>query len=179
VGIGAGWHEEEHRAFGLDLPPARERWERLEETCAILDGLMTQQVFSFSGKHHRLQEAEAGLTPVQKPRPPIVIGGTGPRRTLPLVARWADHWNYYQRPLSLEGFRAGYGRLVELCAEIGRDPGDIEVSVQMLYPGDPARVGDLAAPYLEAGAHQILMSFPTPVEPGAVEAAGSALAALR
>jgi alkanesulfonate monooxygenase SsuD/methylene tetrahydromethanopterin reductase-like flavin-dependent oxidoreductase (luciferase family) len=178
VGLGAGWHEEEHEAFGIDLPPAAERWERLAETCAILDGLMTHEVFSFEGKHHRLRAAEAGLKPVQQPRPPIVIGGVGRNRTLPLVARWADHWNYYERPLSPEGFRAAHARLLELCDERGRHPGDIEVSVQMLYPGDPGQARDAAGLYLSAGADHILMSFPTPVDPGSVQACGEALATL-
>lgn len=179
VGIGAGWHEEEHEAFGIPLPPAAERWERLAETCAILDGLMTRRVFSFEGKHHQLVNAAAGLRPVQQPRPPIVIGGIGPRRTLPLVARWADHWNYYERPLSPAGFRASHARLLELVEEAGRDPGDIEVSVQMLYPGDPSEARDTAGVYLDAGADHILMSFPTPVDPGSVDACGRALTTLR
>jgi F420-dependent oxidoreductase-like protein len=179
IGLGAGWHAEEHEAFGIDLPPAAERWERLADTCAIVDGLMTQDVFSFAGKHHVLHEAEAGLKPVQQPRPPIVIGGVGPKRTLPLVARWADHWNYYERPMTPESFASARNRLGDLCAQLGRDPGEIEVSVQMLYPDDPQAAAEAAAAYLQAGADQILMSFRTPVTSGAVEACGEALAALR
>jgi len=179
IGLGAGWHAEEHEAFGLELPPAAERWERLAETCAILDGLLTQRVFDFEGKHHRLEAAEAGLQPVQQPRPPIVIGGVGQRRTLPLVAQWADHWNYYQKPISLDGFRAARERLHDLCAEIGRDPADIKVSVQMLYPDDSSQAREAAALYLGAGADHILMSFPTPVDPGSVDDCGRALASLR
>jgi alkanesulfonate monooxygenase SsuD/methylene tetrahydromethanopterin reductase-like flavin-dependent oxidoreductase (luciferase family) len=179
IGIGAGWHAEEHEAFGIELPPAAERWERLAETCAILDGLMTQPVFDFEGKYHRLEAAEAGLGPVQRPRPPIVIGGVGQRRTLPLVARWADHWNYYEKPIRLDGFRAARNSLLDLCAEIGRDPADIKVSVQMLYPGSSSEAREAAARYLEAGADHILMSFPTPVDSGSVEACGRALTSLR
>lgn len=178
VGIGAGWHEEEHAAFGIALPPPAERWERLAETLAILDGLMTREVFSFSGLHYQLEEAQAGLRPVQRPRPPIVIGGVGPKRTLPLVARWADHWNYFERTMTTERFRAVHATLIEQCTAIGRDPGEIEVSVQMLYPGNPHAARDAAAAYLEAGADQILMSFPTPVAPDAVAECGRALAPL-
>ncbi len=178
VGLGAGWHEEEHKAFGIDLPAPPERWDRLAEACAILDGLMTREVFSFAGRYHRLEQAEAGLKPIQQPRPPLVIGGVGPNRTLPLVARWADHWNYYEKPLTLEGFRVAHDRLLHLCADIGRDPDQIEVSVQMLFPGSPEAVPAAAAPFLEAGADHILMSFPTPVDPGSVAACGRALASL-
>lgn len=179
IGLGAGWHEEEHTAFGIELPPGLERWERLDETCAIVDGLMTRDVFSFDGTYHRLEAAEARLKPVQRPRPPIVIGGVGPKRTLPLVAKWADHWNFFENPITLDGFRTAHTRLIELCAEIGRDPTDIEVSVQMLYPGDPEAAREAAATYLAAGADHILMSFSTPVVPGSVEECGQALASLR
>jgi len=179
IGIGAGWHAEEHEAFGIELPPAAERWERLAETCAILDGLMTREVFSFEGTYYRLEGAEAGLKPIQRPRPPIVIGGAGPKRTLPLVARWADHWNYYEWPMSPGAFRAALARLHERCADIGRDPSEIEVSVQMLYPGEAAEARRTAAAYLGAGADHILMSFQTPVDPGSIEDCGRELASLR
>lgn len=179
VGIGAGWHEEEHVAFGVALPPAPERWERLAETLAILDGLMTREVFSFDGVYYQLQAAAAGLQPVQHPRPPIVIGGVGPKRTLPLVAKWADHWNYFERSMTPESFRSVHGRLIECCTEIERNVTEIEVSVQLLYPGNPQAAADAAASYLEAGADHILVSFPTPVAPGTVSECGRALAAVR
>lgn len=179
VGLGAGWHAEEHEAFGIDLPPAADRWERLSEACAILDGLMTGERFSFAGTHYQLAGAEPGLGPIQRPRPPIVIGGVGPKRTMPIVARWADHWNYYEKPISLTGFRTARTRLHSLCDEIGRDPADIAISVQMLYPGSPGEARELAARFTEAGADQILMSFPTPVPPGEVAECGRALARLR
>ena len=94
IGIGTGWHEGEHRAFGVDLPPLAHRFELLEETFAILHGLFTEDMFSFDGKHRTVTEARFRPKPVQQPRPPFVIGGTGPRRTIPLAARWADHWNF-------------------------------------------------------------------------------------
>ena len=179
IGLGAGWHEEEHVAFGIDLPAANERWQRLDEACAIVDGLLTQESFSFEGTHYRLHDAQPGLRPIQRPRPQIVIGGVGPRRTLPLVARWADHWNYFSREMTPADLRIRHDLLRRLCEEIGRDPGEIDVSVQLIYPGDPHAAAKTAAAYLEAGAGEILMSFSTPVTPGAVEACGEALTALR
>ena len=78
LGVGAGWHEREHEAFGIDLPPLRERFEMLDETFHILHGLMTEEVFDFTGKHRSITSARFEPKPVQKPRPPFVIGGSGP-----------------------------------------------------------------------------------------------------
>jgi F420-dependent oxidoreductase-like protein len=161
IGLGVGWHEAEHAAFGIHLGNADERWERLAETLEIVDGLLTREAFSFTGKHFRISGAELAMSCVQQPRPPLVIGGIGPKRTLPLVARWADHWNYFNPGNPPEVFRAHLDRLVELCGEVDRDPNEIEVSVQMRYPGNPGEVTELAGQYLEAGAdHIIVTAFP-------------------
>ncbi len=178
IGLGAGWHEEEHAAFGIELPPARARWERLGEALEIIDGLLTQEVFSFEGSHFRLREAQLTQRPRQEPRPPLVIGGTGPRRTLPLVARWADEWNFFAPDATPDAFRERHSLLAELCGEIGRDPEEIEVSVQLRYPGDPQQAADTAARFIDAGAdHIVVTSFP-PIAPDVVPAIGAALAAI-
>jgi F420-dependent oxidoreductase-like protein len=177
VGLGAGWHEEEHTAFGIEFPPAAVRWERLDETCAILDGLMTQDAFSFAGSHFTLVDAEPRLRPVQKPRPPIVIGGIGPRRTLPLVAKWADHWNWYERGATAEDFAARLSMLHAHCDAIGRDRAAIEVSAIVLFTGDVAETVDDALGFVAAGADHIQLSFRTPVDPKAVAEGGEQLAA--
>jgi alkanesulfonate monooxygenase SsuD/methylene tetrahydromethanopterin reductase-like flavin-dependent oxidoreductase (luciferase family) len=82
LGIGAGWNEEESQAYGIDLPPLRERFDRFEEACTVLDLLLTQETSSFAGKHYQLVDARCEPKPVQAPRPPIVIGGGGEKRTL-------------------------------------------------------------------------------------------------
>ncbi len=162
LGVGAGWHEREHEAFGIELRPIRERFDMLEETFQILHGLMTEEVFDFEGRYRTITSARFEPKPVQRPRPPFVVGGAGPRRTIPLAARWADQWNYPDFTSEPDLFVASLRRLDEACEEIGRDRSEIEVSVQFRYPGDPAETADLVATYRELGADHVLVSFMPP-----------------
>lgn len=174
LGVGAGWHEREHQAFDIQLPSIRERFERLEETFAILHGLMTEEVFDFAGKHHTISGARFEPKPVQRPRPPFVVGGTGPKRTIPLAARWADQWNFPDFTSDLSLFRSSLARLDEACEEVGRDRADIEVSVQFRYPDDVGAAVESVEAYKGAGANHVLVTFmpPTPTDlPSEVAAA--------
>lgn len=90
VGLGAAWHEEEFVAYGWPFPSVRERMQRLEEAVQIVDRMMTQRPASFSGRHYSVTDAYNDPLPVQKPRPPIMIGGSGEKVTLRLVAQYAD-----------------------------------------------------------------------------------------
>lgn len=164
VGVGTGWHEGEHRAFGIELPPLRERFDLLDETFAVLDTLMRNEVSDFVGRHRRLTDARFEPKPVQRPRPPFVVGGVGPRRTIPLAAKWADHWNFPDFTGDPQLFSDRLARLDEACEEIGRDRAEIAVSVQIRYPGDPARTAQLAATYAELGAQEFIVSFVPPTE---------------
>jgi len=122
LGMGAGWFEREHDAYGLDFGSSMgERLERLGEAVEICRRLLDGERFDFEGRFYTLHDALAAPRPIQ-PHLPILIGGSGPRRTLPLVARWADQWNAYSTPKT---YAAKVARLDELCAEIGRDPGSI------------------------------------------------------
>ncbi|MGH8875549.1 MAG: LLM class F420-dependent oxidoreductase, partial [Acidimicrobiia bacterium] len=94
IGLGAGWNEEEHAAYGIELPPLRERFDRFDEALEVVHLLLTEEVATFEGRHYRLTEARCEPKPIQRPHPPIVVGGRGERRTLRAAARWADHWNY-------------------------------------------------------------------------------------
>ena len=94
LGLGAGWNQEESDAYGIDLPPLKERFDRFDEALEVITSLLTNTVSTFEGKHYQLHDARCEPKPVQQPHPPICIGGSGPNRTLRSVARWAQHWNH-------------------------------------------------------------------------------------
>lgn len=127
VGLGVGWNRAEHEAFGIPLPPPAERFERLEETIEVLRALWTQDEANFGGKHFQLRGAHGHPKPAQRPHPPIVIGGTGEKRSLRTVARFADEWNAHGVTLDL--YRQKRAALDRHCEEIGRDPATIRRSV--------------------------------------------------
>lgn len=164
IGVGTGWHEQEHAAFGIPLPPISTRFDMLEETFEVLHGLFTEERFTFAGKHHHIVDAVFEPKPVQTPRPPFVVGGTGPRRTIPLAARWADQWNFPDFTNDPGLFQSCLRRLDEACEEGGRDRGDIEVSVQFRFSGDTEETMKRAEIYEELGADHILVSFTPPGE---------------
>jgi F420-dependent oxidoreductase-like protein len=119
LGIGTGWYAREHAAFGIGFPETRERFDRFEEQLAIITGLWgAPQDFSFSGKHYRVEGNHSGPRVTQSPRPPIIIGGAGRKRTPALAARYADEFNG-----ALGGdLRERFERFARACEEIGRDP---------------------------------------------------------
>src|SRR5438105_4762815 len=94
LGIGAGWNQEECDAYGIELPPLKERFDRFDEACEVLVRLLSpEKEADFDGRYYQLRSARCEPKPVQQPHPPICIGGTGERRTLRSVARYAQHWN--------------------------------------------------------------------------------------
>jgi F420-dependent oxidoreductase-like protein len=117
VGIGAAWHEPEFTAYGWPFPPVRERMEMLEETVQILDRMLTQRPATFTGKHYAIHNAYNDPMPVQKPRPPILIGGDGERVTLRLVAQYADYCNVFGDPATVAH---KFDVLRQHCAAVGR-----------------------------------------------------------
>jgi F420-dependent oxidoreductase-like protein len=120
LGLGAGWYEQEHIAYGLPFPTLSERFDRLEEQLQIILGLWTAEgTFSFEGEHYRLKDSPALPKPVQKPHPPIIIGGVGSRRTPRFAATYADEYNVPFR--QLEETTAAFERVRAACAETGRD----------------------------------------------------------
>lgn len=127
LGLGAAWNQKECGAYGIALGSTRTRMDRFAEGVQVVTSLLTGQVTNFSGEHYTLRDARCEPKPVQRPRPPIVIGGAGERRTMPITARWADHWNLgFTAPADLPRKLA---LLSEECARIGRDPGEITISV--------------------------------------------------
>jgi F420-dependent oxidoreductase-like protein len=128
LGIGTGWYEREHKAFGIPFPPIGERFDRLDEQMQIIKGLWTTpqgEPFSFDGRFWQLEEARNFAVLVQKPRPEIVIGGTGPRRTPLMAARHADEFNSGAG----HGCAERFANVRSVCEEIGRDPSTIRMSV--------------------------------------------------
>jgi F420-dependent oxidoreductase-like protein len=123
LGLGAGWYEQEHRAYGIPFPALGERFERLEEQLAVITGLWETpdgETFSFTGRHYTLTDSPALPKPVQRPRPPVVIGGHGPRRTPALAARFGAEMNV---PFgSVERCAEQFARADAACEAIGRDP---------------------------------------------------------
>jgi F420-dependent oxidoreductase-like protein len=122
LALGAAWFEKEHRELGIPFPPTAERFDRLEDTLEIVTRLFTGEVVSYAGKTVSLHDASLRPRPVQSPHPPIWIGGTGPRRTLPLVGRFADVWHAWGTPNSL---REAGAQVDRFAAEAGRDPSSI------------------------------------------------------
>ena len=130
IGIGAGWFEREHTAYGIPFPPVGERFDRLEEQLAILTGLWEAkegETFSFSGTHYRLTNSPALPKPAQRPRPPVILGGSGPRRTPRLAATFADEYNVPFH--SVADSEAAFSRVRDACTAAGRDPGSMIYSV--------------------------------------------------
>lgn len=129
LGLGAGWFEAEHTAYGIPFPPIAERFERLEESLALVTGLWTTppgETFDFDGTYYQLTDSPALPKPVQSPRPPILVGGKGRRRTPRLAARYADEFNIPFE--TVESSAAIFDHVREACAEAGRDPASLTYS---------------------------------------------------
>jgi F420-dependent oxidoreductase-like protein len=163
-GIGAGWHEDEHRGYGIDFPAASARVEMLDEALTVIRRLWTEESVSFSGRFFTLTDALCEPKPVQRPHPPIVIGGSKPKM-LRVIARHADEWN-----MPSHGSPAEWGavndRLDAACAEMGRDPALVRRSVQLfLHPREPGQVDEqlaLLPRYRELGCQHAVLSFYQP-----------------
>lgn len=133
LGLGAGWYEQEHSAYAVPFPPLGERFERLEEQLAIITGLWTTaegDTFSYDGRHHRVESSPGLPKPAQSPRPPIIIGGGGPKRTPRLAATYADEFNLPFAPLS--AWEQQRDRVRAACEDRDRDPGTLTWSVALV-----------------------------------------------
>jgi alkanesulfonate monooxygenase SsuD/methylene tetrahydromethanopterin reductase-like flavin-dependent oxidoreductase (luciferase family) len=122
LSLGAAWFDKEHRELGIAFPPTGARFDLLQDSLEIVTRLFRGEVVSYDGRVVSLHDARLLPRPVQSPHPPIWVGGNGPRRTLPLVARYADVWHAFGTPESL---RDTNRRLDELANGVGRDPGTI------------------------------------------------------
>jgi F420-dependent oxidoreductase-like protein len=175
LGIGAGWQENEHAAYGIALGTVRERMDRFEEAVQVLHSLLGQPRTTFAGQYFQLQDAPSQPVPVQD-RLPLLVGGGGERRTLRIAARYADHWNSWTTP---ELLAHKVSVLRAHCEQAGRDPDEIHISTQaLLYlstdeewlkekrqeqprqpviAGTPSEVADIVARYQDAGADELIV----------------------
>jgi F420-dependent oxidoreductase-like protein len=178
LGIGAGYHEEEALALGLSLPPAAERYERLEETLRLALQMWAGDVSAFAGPHYRLERPLNSPQSLTRPHPSILIGGMGERKTLRLVARYADACNLFDIPDGGATIRRKLAVLGEHCEAAGRPYGEIEKTVSMrLEPGETAAAfAERCAGLAELGIEHavVITSEPWSEEQIAVLAAASA-----
>ncbi len=133
LGIGAAWYEREHRGLGVPFPPTAERFERLEETLQICLQMWSDDEGAYEGQHYQLAETLCRPMPVSSPRPPIMIGGSGEKKTLRMVAQYADSCNIFGGP---EQISQKLDVLRRHCDTVGRDPNEIEVTA--MYRDIPA-----------------------------------------
>jgi len=175
LGLGAGWQQNEHDAYGIELDDARTRSDRLEEACAVITMLLREDVASFSGTHYSLRNARCDPKPVQQ-QLPLLVAGKGERRTMRTAARYANEWNGWCTP---ETFREKCTVLDRHCEAIDRDPATIRRSTQAFLAmsddpgwierqrvyaagrpaltGTPAEVHDQVGTYADAGVDELIV----------------------
>jgi len=178
LGLGAGWNEMETTAYGIPLPPLRERFDRFDEGVEAIVSLLSNETTTLGGRYVKLTDARCEPKPVQRPHPPITIGGRGRTRTLLTAARLAQQWNAITP--SPEDWLSLKETLLEHCDMVGRDPGEITCSVNVRVEGTDGikQAAELAASYGEAGADLVIMNLPLAADPAIVIPLAEALAPL-
>jgi len=177
LGVGAGWNEQESGAYGIELGTPRQRSDRFEEACEVLVDLLSRETTTFKGEYYQLVDARNEPKGVQRPHPPICIGGNGERRTLRTAARFAQHWNF------VGGTPAEFARKREVlhahCRDIDRDPAEILLSSHVMFDGDPAATAASAAALRDVGAELGIVHLRPPHSPAVLEPLAHALSELR
>ncbi len=168
LGMGAAWFEAEHTAYGIPFYTAGQRARRLVEAVEAVKALFTQDRTTFAGRYYRLTDAPFDPKTVQRPHPPILIGGMGPKVIQPLAARHADIWNFHVP----DGDPAQAGKICAdfdaLCRKVGRDPAAVEKSINLQpawIAGRPAgEVRKRLAALVAAGVRHFVVSLPAPYD---------------
>jgi len=180
LGLGAGWHEREHEAYGFAFAGTRSRVDVLEEQLQIVLGTWTEAPFSFSGAHYTLKDLDAQPRPVQTPRPPLIIGGSAGPRSAALAARYADEYN---TPFAtLDDIATRKGAVTKACEAAGRDPLPFSIMTGFVVGADEADLRDRAGRLGErigSSADALLGDPPAGWIFGTTERAVEQLAALR
>jgi F420-dependent oxidoreductase-like protein len=175
LGIGAGWNEEESGAYGIELGTPKGRFDRFEEACQVLIGLLSQETTDFEGRFYQLTAARNEPKGPQRPHPPICIGGNGEKRTLRITAKYAQHWNY------IGGTAAEFARKRDVlkahCADVGRNPKDIMLSahIRLTPERGPRGVIEDAIALGAEGLDLAIVYLPPPHNPADVESLAEAI----
>jgi len=166
-GLGAGWNEYEHTAYGIPLYAVGERLRRLDEACEVIKRLWTEKQANFEGRYYQIKDAYCEPKPVQQPYPPFVIGGGGEKVTLRIAAKYARVWNMAGG--SAEDFKRKNAILDEHCAAVGRNPEEIARSIQIVInPDNLAETRQNTQNYIEAGVNHIVLNIRPPYPEGIV-----------
>jgi alkanesulfonate monooxygenase SsuD/methylene tetrahydromethanopterin reductase-like flavin-dependent oxidoreductase (luciferase family) len=153
LGIGAGWHEGEHRSFGFPFDTTRDRFDRLAEQIEIVHRSWHDEPFDFAGRFYSLEQADAQPKPVQKPHPNLILGGSAAPRGAALAARWADEYNTVFP--TAEQARERRERIAAACAKAGRDP--ITFSAMIKLDGSPDELIDQLRSLAEVGVERVML----------------------
>jgi F420-dependent oxidoreductase-like protein len=157
LAVGSAWFDAEHRELSIPFPSTRDRVDMLDEAVELMIGLMTTDGYSFAGKHFQLQDATLFPRPVQQPHVPVWIGGTGERRTLPLVARFGDAWHGFG---GVEQLLPKSRRIDELAEANGRDPASILRTASMSLDGTVDDIRRAVEEWREAGFGYLIAGWP-------------------
>lgn len=155
LGLGAAWNDEEHAGYGYDFPPAGERLDRLEEALQICRAMFTEAAPSFAGRHYRVENVLNNPRPIRG-RIPILVGGGGEKRTLRLVAQYADACNVFG---DADGVRHKLDVLERHCADVGRDPAEI-TKTTLITATDVDRTAAQATELVKAGIDGLVVNLP-------------------
>lgn len=155
LGLGAAWYEREHKGLGVPFPPLGERFERLEETLQIALQMWSTNNGAYSGRYYPLQETLCMPQPLSKPRLPIMIGGSGEKKTLRMVAQYADACNIFGDAATL---RAKLAVLKAHCDRLGRDYDAIDKTILVMHREDPEALLAALAPLAAAGADGVILA---------------------
>ena len=176
LGVGAGWNQMECDAYGIALPPLKQRFDQFDEGVQVMIGLLSQEHTDFAGEYFTLTHARCEPKPVQRPHPPITIGGKGPKRTLLATAKWAQQWNAIAQ--TVEEWAALEAILHEHCLAVGRDPAQIDCSVNVMLPpdGELGPALEKVVAFRDAGADIAIMNLPLGAPVSFVDDLAAALA---
>ena len=166
VGLGAGWLEAEHRMYGIPFSTSGGRAQQLREAVEVFKHLFTRERSTFGGRYYQLKDAPFAPKAVQKPHPPLLIGGTGQKVILPLAARRANIWHFYDGS-GAESIRQACAAFDAVCRKVGRDPGEVEKATS-LYPsqlaGSAKEVVARLRALAEAGVGHLIIELSQPYD---------------